>query len=245
MLMFGMMTGYIYSYYYYDWSYMLIVLAGFIICELASIKLNATYKKYEKYKSSAQMTGAQAAQQLLRSQGIYDVQVVHAPGRLTDNYNPLTKKLSLSDSTYSQTSVAAIGVAAHECGHAVQHNEQYIPLKIRALLVPVVNIGARISWILIFLGLFLASSTGQMFINLGIFAFSLAVIFQLVTLPVEYNASSRALKLLKTNHILRDDELKYTKKVLSAAAMTYVAAVAASLMQLVRLVVVFGGRRRD
>ena len=231
--------------YYFDPTYILIII-GMVICLAASAHVNSTFKKYSKYRSNSGMTGAQAAQRILESQGIYDVKIQHIGGNLTDNYNPITKVLSLSDATYNQTSVAAVGVAAHECGHAMQHAKGYAPITIRSALVPFANWGSRLSWILIIAGLlFFGQGTGQTLINVGIIAFSLAVLFQLVTLPVEFNASGRAIKVLETTGIFGTEELKYTRKVLGAAALTYVAAAASSILQLLRLVILFGGRRDD
>jgi hypothetical protein len=231
--------------FYYDPTYILIII-GMVICLAASAHVNSTFKKYSKYRSHSAMTGAEAAAKILESQGIYDVQIRHISGDLTDNYNPTNKVLSLSDATYSSTSVAAIGVAAHECGHAIQHHKGYVPIAVRNALVPFANWGARLSWILILAGLFFfGQGTGQTIIDIGIFAFSLAVLFQIVTLPVEFNASSRAIKVLEGTGIFGNEELRYTKKVLGAAAMTYVAAAASSILQLLRLVILFGGRRDD
>ena len=189
------------------------------------------------------MTGAQAAERILHAAGIYDVRVQHVSGNLTDHYNPANKTLNLSDSVCNQTSVAAVGVAAHECGHAIQDAESYAPLKIRGAIVPVVNFGATISWPLILIGIVLGGS--RTLIMLGVLLFSLTVIFQLVTLPVEFNASSRALKILGNSHILYDDEISGARKVLTAAALTYVAAAASSILQLLRLLLLFGDRRDD
>lgn len=231
--------------FYYDPTYILIII-GMVICLAASAHVNSTFKKYSKYRSKSGMTGAQAAARILESRGIYDVQIRHISGDLTDNYNPSNKILSLSDATYNSTSVAAIGVAAHECGHAIQHQRGYTPIAVRNALVPFANWGARLSWVLIFAGLlFFGQGTGQVIINIGIFAFSLAVLFQLVTLPVEFNASNRAVKVLESTGIFGNEELRYTKKVLGAAAMTYVASAASSILQLLRLVLLFGGRRDD
>ena len=231
--------------YYFDPTYVLIVI-GMVICMAASAHVNSTFRKYSKYRSNSGLTGAQAAKMILESQGIYDVTIQHIGGDLTDNYNPSNKVLSLSDATYNQTNVAAIGVAAHECGHAMQHAKGYAPISIRSALVPFANWGSRLSWILIIAGLFIGGNSSQMIIDLGIWAFSLAVLFQLVTLPVEFNASSRAMQILESTGILGTQELQYTRKVLSAAAMTYVAAAASSILQLLRLIVLFGGgRRRD
>lgn len=234
-----------YGYYYFDPTYILLII-GATICMLASARVNSTYNKYSKYRSASGMTGAEAAQRILISQGITDVQIRHIGGNLTDNYNPATKILSLSDATYANTSVAAVGVAAHECGHAIQHAKGYVPISVRSALVPFANWGSRLSWILIIAGIFIGGNSSQLIINIGIWAFGLAVLFQLVTLPVEFNASSRAMTILETTGILGADELKYTRKVLSAAAMTYVAAAASSILQLLRLVILFGGgKRRD
>lgn len=231
--------------FYYDPTYILIII-GMVICLAASAHVNSTFKKYSKYRSKSGTTGAQAAARILESQGIYDVQIRHVSGDLTDNYNPSNKVLSLSDATYNSTSVAAIGVAAHECGHAIQHQKGYTPIAVRNALVPFANWGSRLSWVLIIVGLlFFGQGTGQLIIDIGIFAFSLAVLFQLVTLPVEFNASNRAIKVLESTGIFGNEELRYTKRVLGAAAMTYVAAAASSILQLLRLVILFGGRRDD
>ncbi len=233
-----------YFYYYWDPTYILVVI-GAVICLLASARVKSTYNKYAQYRSMSGMTGAQAAERILHSAGIYDVTVRHISGNLTDNYNPSQKTLNLSDAVYADTSVAAIGVAAHECGHAIQHQQGYVPLTLRTAIVPVANIGSMLAWPLIIIGLLFTRSTGDVLIHIGIICFSLAVLFQLVTLPVEYNASSRALKILGQQGILGESELPYTKKVLSAAALTYVASAAAAILQLLRLVLLFGGRRRD
>lgn len=231
--------------FYFDPTYVL-VLIGVIICLIAQARVSATYKKYSKIASNSGMTGAEAAKRILEAQGIYDVSIQHIGGQLTDNYNPRNKVLSLSDATYGSTSVAAIGVAAHECGHAMQHHKGYVPITVRNALVPFASWGSRLSWILIIVGLlFFGQGTGQTLINIGIVAFSLAVLFQLVTLPVEFNASNRAIRVLENTGIFGSTELKYTKKVLGAAAMTYVAAAASSILQLLRLVILFGGRRDD
>ena len=230
--------------YYFDPTYILIII-GVIISLVASAKVKSTYSKYSRVKSNSGFTGAEAAERILQREGIYDVSINHVAGNLTDHYDPRKKMLNLSDATYNSQSVAAIGVAAHECGHAVQHARGYAPLKFRSILVPVANFGSSISWFLIIAGLFINSSSSQMLINAGILAFSLAVLFQLVTLPVEFNASSRALVTLESTGILYGEEVKQSKKVLSAAALTYVAAAAASILQLLRLILLFGGRRDD
>ncbi len=235
-----------YSYYYwgFDPTYLLILI-GAVICMIASARVKTTFNKYAQYRSMSGMTGAQAAEQILRAAGIYDVRVQHISGNLTDHYHPGKKTLNLSDSVYNSTSVAAIGVAAHECGHAIQHQQGYFPLNLRTAIVPVANIGSSLAWPLILIGLLFSRNTGSLLIQIGILCFSFAVLFQLVTLPVEFNASSRALAMLGKQGILSESELPYTKKVLGAAALTYVAGAAASLLQLLRLVLLFGGRRND
>lgn len=229
---------------YFDWTYIL-VLIGAVICMIASSNVKSTYKKFATYRSMTNMTGAQVAERLLRSAGLNDVKVGHVTGELSDHYNPATKVVNLSDSVYGSTSVAAIGVAAHECGHAIQHAKGYFPLNLRTWFVPVANFGSKLAWPLILIGLFINSQSSQMIINAGIFLFSFAVIFQLITLPVEFNASSRALVLLEEQGILSQQELPYTKKVLGAAALTYVASAASSILQLLRIIMLFGGRRRN
>lgn len=191
------------------------------------------------------MTGAQAAERILQAAGIRDVSIQHISGELTDHYDPRNKVLRLSDSTYGSASVAAVGVAAHECGHAIQHQKSYAPLSVRSAIVPVANIGSTLAWPLIVIGMFITSNTGTLLINIGILCFSLAVLFQLVTLPVEFNASGRALRILGDTGILGADELTKTRKVLKAAALTYVAGAAASILQLLRLLFLSSGRRND
>lgn len=236
--------GYGYGYYpYFDPTYILVII-GVILSLAASARVKTTYAKYSRVRSLSGMTGAAAAQRLLNASGIYDVRIERVSGSLTDHYDPRTKTLRLSDSVYSQNSLAAIGVAAHECGHAIQHQQAYAPLKLRGALVPVANFGAMASWPLILIGLIMGSS--DFLINLGLIMFSTAVLFQLVTLPVEFNASRRAIRRLGETGILVNEELSQSKKVLNAAALTYVAAAAASILQLLRLVILFGGgRRRD
>lgn len=235
---------------WWDPTYWLVAI-GAVICLIASAKVNSTYKKYQNVRSASGMTGAQAAEEILRANQIFDVRVGHVSGNLTDHYDPKNKVLNLSDTVYGSTSVAAIGVAAHECGHAVQHAEGYYPLTLRTMIVPVANIGSTMAWPLIILGMLFggfgssSGSFGYYMIQLGIIFFSFAVLFQLVTLPVEFNASNRAMRILGSRGILSQDELKKTRKVLSAAAMTYVASAAAAILQLLRLIILFGGRDRD
>ena len=236
------MPGRYYGYYYYDPTYMLIVISA-LISLFAQFLVNSRFSKYSRVRSRSGMTGAQAAERILQSQGIYDVAIQRVSGKLTDHYDPRNKTLNLSDAVYASTSVAAVGVAAHECGHAIQHARGYAPLSFRSALVPVANIGSQLSWLFIILGIFFGGS--HTLIMIGILMFSAAVLFQLVTLPVEFNASGRALKLLSETGILQKDEVADTRKVLSAAALTYVAAAATAVLQLLRLLRLFGGNDRD
>ncbi len=226
----------------FDGTYVLIILA-FLISALVSAKMNATFSKYSKVRSYCGMTGAQAAQRILSSAGIYDVRIEHVSGKLTDHYDPSNKVLRLSDAVYGNTSIAAIGVAAHECGHAVQHARNYVPLSVRSAIVPVANFGSQLSWPLFLAGLIFSF---RPLLMIGILLFCAALLFQIVTLPVEFNASARALRMLDETGIMGKQEIRGTKKVLRAAAMTYVAAVIGSLLQLLRLLILSGAfRRRD
>lgn len=236
------MPGRYYGYYYYDPTYMLIIISA-LISLFAQFLVNSRFSKYSRVRSRSGMTGAQAAERILQSQGIYDVAIQRVSGKLTDHYDPRNKTLNLSDAVYASTSVAAVGVAAHECGHAIQHARGYAPLSFRSALVPVANLGSQLSWLFIILGIFFGGS--HTLIMIGILMFSAAVLFQLVTLPVEFNASGRALKLLSETGILQKDEVSDTRKVLSAAALTYVAAAATAVLQLLRLLRLFGGNDRD
>ncbi len=232
----------IYPSYYFDPTYFLVII-GVIICLAASAKMRSTFSRYSRVRNHSGMTGRDAAEQILHRAGIYDVHVERVSGNLTDHYDPRTKVLRLSDATYGQSSVAAVGVAAHECGHAIQHETGYAPLTIRGALVPIANFGSTIAWPLIIIGLFFSSSSSSMFLNLGILAFSLAVLFQLVTLPVEFNASRRAIRILEGSGMLYPDEVGATRKVLSAAALTYVAAAASAVLQLLRIILLANNRR--
>lgn len=232
---------------YYGWwepTYALVLL-GALICLMASANVKSTFNKYSKMRSMSGMSGAQAAERILKSAGIYDVQVQHVAGNLTDHYDPRNKTLSLSDSVYGSASIAAVGVAAHECGHAIQHQKNYAPLTIRGALVPIANFGSMLSWPLIIIGVLFTSRTGNKMITAGILLFTMVVLFQLITLPVEINASRRAQRILAETGILGQEELTYTRKVLTAAAMTYIASAAAAILQLLRLVILFGGRSSD
>ena len=236
-----------YSYYYpYNSSGMLLVLICAVFAMWASAKVNSTFKKYSKQNSIRGITGAQAAQRVLMANGIHGVRIERVSGNLTDHFDPRTNVIRLSDSVFSSTSTAAIGVACHEAGHAVQYAMGYAPIKLRAAIIPLTNFGTKIAWPLMLVGLLL-SSMSYAFYNLvyvGIACFSLSLVFQLITLPVEFNASRRALVAIEEGNILTDDELVGARKTLRAAAMTYVAAVATSLAQLLRLLAIYGNRRR-
>lgn len=231
-------------YIYWDSTYFLVII-GAVICMIASARVNSTFNKYSAYRSMSGMTGAQAAERILHAAGIYDVKIRRVSGSLTDHYNPANKTLNLSDSVCNETSVAAVGVAAHECGHAIQHARGYLPLRLRSAFVPIANFGSMLAWPVIIIGLIMNSRSSMMIINIGIFLFSFAVIFQLITLPVEFDASRRAMVQLREQGILGDQELRYTRKVLSTAALTYVASAAAAILQLLRVIILFGGRNRD
>lgn len=233
-----------YYYYGFDWTYLALVLPCLILSLWASSNVNSTFRKYSKQYSLRRLTGAEAAQRVLSVNGVRDVRIEHVSGNLTDHYDPKSNVIRLSDQVYSNTSTAAIGVACHEAGHAVQYAEGYAPIKLRAAIIPVTNIGSRMALPLILLGL-LFSSFGDTLIYLGIGCFSLSLVFQLVTLPVEFNASRRALQAIESGNLLTEEEQKGARKTLTAAALTYVAATAVSLAQLVRLLALFGGRRRN
>ena len=236
------MMPYYRGFYGFDPTYLLVII-GALLSMWASARVNSTYKKYAQVRSASGLTGAEAARRILNGAGIYDVRIEHISGNLTDHYDPRGKVLRLSDTVYGSPSVAAIGVAAHECGHAIQHDQGYAPLQIRSAIVPVANIGTKAAFPIILLGLFFGSS--YTLIQVGLLCFACGTLFQLITLPVEFNASARAVDILGNTHMLSDTELGSTKKVLSAAAMSYVAAAAASILSLLRLVLLFGGRRRD
>ena len=227
-------------YFYYDTTYILVIFA-FLLTLFASFGVNSTFSKYSKNLNSRGLTAADAARRILNSHGLSNVNVEYVSGKLSDHFDPRANVVRLSDSTYNSTSVAAIGVAAHECGHAIQYATGYAPIKLRNSIVPVVNIGNALSMPLFFIGLILGM-TNLAFV--GAMLFGLLLLFQLITLPVEFNASRRALKILDTSDLLYGDELKGAKKVLTAAAMTYVAAVASTALQLLRLLLILN-RRRD
>lgn len=228
-------------YYYMDPTYVLVII-GAVICMLASANVSRTFNKYSRYHNKRGLTGAQTAEMILRSAGITDVRIEHISGQLTDHYDPRAKVVRLSDSVYGASSIAAVGVAAHECGHVIQHHVGYVPIQIRSAIVPVVNIGSKLSWPVIIVGLLIGHTH---LIYLGIILFALTLLFQIVTLPVEFNASGRALRILNDSGMLYEDEVRGARRVLSAAAMTYITATVSTLLQLLRLVLLFGRRDND
>lgn len=236
-----------YPYYYgFDWTYIVLVLPCLILSLWASARVNSTFKKYAQQISARRITGAQAAQRVLQSNGVYGVRIERVSGNLTDHYDPKTNVIRLSDSVYDDPSTAAIGVACHEAGHAVQYAQEYFPIKIRAAIIPITNFGSKLAMPLILLGLLFSAfgSFSNTLVYIGIACFALSLIFQLVTLPVEFNASRRAMEAIEQSELLTQEERKGARKTLSAAAMTYVAATAVALAQLVRLIALFGGRGR-
>ena len=236
-------------YYGFDWTYIVLVLPCIIFSLWASSSVNSTFKRYSSVLSSRRITGAQAAQRVLSGNGVTNVRIERIAGNLTDHYDPRTNVIRLSDSVYDSPSVAAIGVACHEAGHAVQYAQNYAPIKLRAAIIPITNIGSKLAMPLILAGLLLTvlGSFSNTLVMLGIACFGFSVVFQLVTLPVEFNASRRAMNAIEQTGILTEDEQRGAKKTLQAAAMTYVAATAVALSQLLRLILLFGnrGRRRD
>lgn len=232
--------GYFNYLYYYNWSYILFMLPCIILTIIVQVSMNSTFRKYSNIRNSRGLTGAQAAQRVLMQKGVSGVTIEHVSGNLTDHFDPRTNVIRLSDSVYNSDSIAAVGVACHEAGHAVQHAEGYIPNKIRSAILPVANLGSRLSWILIFMGL--VTSIFQPLLYVGIILFSASVLFTLATLPVEFNASSRALSCIKETGMLSEGEYTGAKRTLQAAAMTYVAAAATAVFQLLRLLSVANRR---
>ena len=233
-------------YYGFDWTYLVLVLPCVLLSLWASSNVNSTFNKYSKQLSTRRITGAEAARRVLAANGVYGVRIDRVSGNLTDHFDPKTNVIRLSDSVYDNASTAAIGVAAHEAGHAVQYAQGYGPIKLRAAIIPITNIGSKLAMPLILIGLLLSfmENFSFFFVYLGIACFGLSLVFQLVTLPVEFNASRRAMVALEEGGILTDEERKGAKKTLKAAALTYVAATATALAQLLRLILIFGGRRR-
>ena len=235
-------------YYGFDMSYVILVLPFVILSIWASANVNSTFRKYAQQHSMRRISAAEAAQRVLSANGVTGVRIEHVRGNLTDHFDPRTNVIRLSDSVYSSTSTAAIGVACHEAGHAVQYARNYGPIKLRAAVIPATNLGSKLAMPLILLGVVLSvfSDASYMLVYLGIACFSLSLVFQLITLPVEFNASRRAMEAIESANILTDEEQKGARKTLTAAALTYVAATALALVQLLRLIMLFGGgRRRD
>ena len=232
---------------YFDWTYIVLVMPCVLFSLWASSSVNNTFKKYSSQMSRRGITGAQAAERVLHANGVSGVRIERVNGNLTDHYDPRANVIRLSDSVYSNTSTAAIGVACHEAGHAVQYAQSYAPIKLRAAIIPITNIGSKLAMPLILIGLLFAvfENLSYTFVYLGIACFGLSLVFQLVTLPVEFNASRRALAAIETEEILTEEEQRGARKTLRAAAMTYVAATAVALAQLLRLILIFGRRRRD
>lgn len=236
-----------YYFYGFDVTYLYIVLPCFLLAMIASARVNSTFKRYSKQISIRHITGRDAAERVLRTNGITNVHIERISGNLTDHFDPKTNVIRLSDSVYDNASTAAIGVACHEAGHAVQYAQQYFPIQIRAAIIPITNIGSRLAMPLILLGILfgVGGSYSYSFIYLGIACFALSLVLQLITLPVEFNASRRAMKAIEDTQLLTEDEQQGARKTLTAAAMTYVAAVAVAAAQLLRLILLFGGRRRN
>ena len=233
-------------YYGFDWTYLVLVLPCVILSLWASSNVNSTFQKYSQQNSIRRLTGAQAAQRVLSHNGVTGVRIERVSGNLTDHFDPKTNVIRLSDSVYDSTSTAAIGVACHEAGHAVQYAQHYGPIKLRAAIIPITNIGSKLAMPLILIGLLLAvaENVSFTFVYLGIACFGLSLVFQLVTLPVEFNASRRAMQAIESANLLTEEEQRGAKKTLKAAALTYVAATATALAQLLRLILLFGGNRR-
>ena len=233
-------------FYGFDMTYLYLVLPCILLSLIASAKVNSTFNKYSQTLSLRRITGADAARRVLSANGVSNVRIERVGGHLSDHYDPRTNVIRLSDGVYDSASVAAIGVAGHEAGHAVQYAHHYAPIKLRAAIIPITNIGSKLAMPLILLGLLLSfgESVSYTFVYLGIACFGLSLVFQLVTLPVEFNASRRAMEAIRNGDILTEEEQRGARKTLTAAAMTYVAATAVSLAQLLRLLLLFGGNRR-
>ena len=233
-------------YYGFDWTYIVLVLPCVLFAFIASARVNSTFNRYSKQFSRGHITGAEAARRVLLKNGVSGVQITRVSGNLTDHFDPRSNTIRLSDSVYDSTSTAAIGVACHEAGHAVQYANQYFPIKVRAAIIPITNIGSMLAMPLILIGLLFTTeaATSSNFIYAGIACFGLSAVFQLITLPVEFNASRRAMVAIRDSGILTSEEQEGARKTLTAAAMTYVAALAVSLAQLLRLILLFGGRGR-
>lgn len=230
-------------FYGFDWTYLVFIVPCIIITLICQIKVQSTFSKYSKIRNSRNLTGAQAAEYVLRQNGVTGVRIEHVSGSMTDHFDPRTNVIRLSDTVYNSNSVAAVGVACHEAGHAVQHAVGYMPNKIRGIILPMAKIGSQLSWILILLGLVFTAKVGFVLLYIGIVLFSLSVLFTIATLPVEFNASKRALECIRESDLLYGDEYTGAKRTLQAAAMTYVASALTAIMQLLRLIVIARSRR--
>lgn len=230
-------------FYGFDWTYLVFIVPCIIITLICQVKVQSTFSKYSKIRNSRNITGAQAAEYVLRQNGVIGVRIEHVSGSMTDHFDPRTNVIRLSDTVYNSNSVAAVGVACHEAGHAVQHAVGYLPNKIRGIILPMAKIGSQLSWILILLGLVFTAKVGFVLLYIGIVLFSLSVLFTIATLPVEFNASKRALECIRESDLLYGDEYTGAKRTLQAAAMTYVASALTAIMQLLRLIVIARSRR--
>ena len=236
-----------YYYYGFDWTYVVLVLPCILLSLWASANVNSTFKRYSGQYSRRGLTGAQAAERVLRSNGVTNVRIERVSGNLTDHFDPRSNVIRLSDNVYGNTSTAAIGVACHEAGHAVQYAQDYAPIRIRSAVIPATNLGSKLAMPLILLGLLIGfkGDLSYFLVYLGIVCFGLSLVFQLVTLPVEFDASRRAMAAIAQSELLTEEEQRGARKTLSAAALTYVAATAVALSQLLRLLILFGGRRKN
>ena len=230
-------------FYGFDWTYLVFIVPCIIITLICQVKVQSTFSKYSKIRNSRNITGAQAAEYVLRQNGVTGVRIEHVSGSMTDHFDPRTNVIRLSDTVYNSNSVAAVGVACHEAGHAVQHAVGYLPNKIRGIILPMAKIGSQLSWILILLGLIFTAKVGFVLLYIGIVLFSLSVLFTIATLPVEFNASKRALECIRESDLLYGDEYTGAKRTLQAAAMSYVASALTAIMQLLRLIVIARSRR--
>ena len=236
-----------YYYYGFDWTYVVLVLPCILLSLWASANVNSTFKRYSGQYSRRGLTGAQAAERVLRSNGVTNVRIERVSGNLTDHFDPRSNVIRLSDNVYGNTSTSAIGVACHEAGHAVQYAQDYAPIRIRSAVIPATNLGSKLAMPLILLGLLIGfkGDLSYFLVYLGIGCFGLSLVFQLVTLPVEFDASRRAMAAIAQSELLTEEEQRGARKTLSAAALTYVAATAVALSQLLRLLILFGGRRKN
>lgn len=230
-------------FYGFDWTYLVFIVPCIIISLICQVNVSSAFSKYSKIQNSRRMTGAQAAEFVLRQNGVTGVRIEHISGNLSDHFDPRTNVIRLSDSVYNSTSVAAVGVAAHEAGHACQHAENYLPNRIRSAVLPIARVGSHLSWIFIIIGLLFTAKVGYVLLYIGIILFSASVLFTLATLPVEFNASKRALACIRETGLMTGDEYNGAKRTLQAAAMTYVASALTAIMQLLRLLIIAQRRK--